>query len=172
MLTRPNFARPSTSWPPRPPRGPRPLTGARSSSSSSIGVCFPLASGRSPSFPGASSRAGPAGPTTGSRTRSRPTRTPDAGPTALLPCPPPRPRARGGGHSVGADASRRAGLLDIALGRVFGVHLHNQCEKAFPKGGWIECLLLDRYDKMLGYARATERRGSAEDVDGEGAERT
>jgi len=29
------------------------------------------------------------------------------------------------------------------------VHLHNQWEKAFPKGGWVERLLLARYEEKL-----------------------
>ncbi|KAG6837103.1 hypothetical protein H0H93_014707 [Arthromyces matolae] len=41
------------------------------------------------------------------------------------------------------------GGLDDALAKVFGVHLHNQWEKAFPNGGWVERLLLKRYDRQL-----------------------
>ncbi|KAF9051431.1 glycosyltransferase family 32 protein [Panaeolus papilionaceus] len=41
------------------------------------------------------------------------------------------------------------GGLDKALGKVFAVHLHNQWEKEYPKGGWVERLLLQRYDKKL-----------------------
>lgn len=41
------------------------------------------------------------------------------------------------------------GALDQALGDVFSVHLHNQWEKAFPKGGWVERLLLARYEEKL-----------------------
>jgi hypothetical protein len=32
---------------------------------------------------------------------------------------------------------------------VFAVHLHNQWEKNFPPGGWVERLLLRRYEKKL-----------------------
>ncbi|KAF8644899.1 hypothetical protein AX16_008183 [Volvariella volvacea WC 439] len=42
------------------------------------------------------------------------------------------------------------GGLDLVLGKVFGVHLHNQWEKAFPKNGWVDRLLLRRYDEKLG----------------------
>lgn len=42
------------------------------------------------------------------------------------------------------------GKLDLTLKKVFGVHLHNQWEKSFPKGGWVERLLLRRYDAQLG----------------------
>ncbi|KAI0701387.1 glycosyltransferase family 32 protein [Cytidiella melzeri] len=41
------------------------------------------------------------------------------------------------------------GGLDHVLGKIFSVHLHNQWEKQFPKGGWIERLLLRRYDDKL-----------------------
>ena len=40
--------------------------------------------------------------------------------------------------------------LDAALGKIFSVHLHNQWHKAFPPGGWVERLLLKRYDRALG----------------------
>lgn len=42
------------------------------------------------------------------------------------------------------------GGLDKALRKVFSVHLHNQWEKEFPRGGWVERLLLMRYDEKLG----------------------
>jgi hypothetical protein len=42
------------------------------------------------------------------------------------------------------------GGLDDVLGKVFGVHLHNQWEKSFPRGGWVDRLLLTRYDQKLG----------------------
>ncbi|KAF8439003.1 glycosyltransferase family 32 protein [Boletus edulis BED1] len=41
------------------------------------------------------------------------------------------------------------GGLDQTLSKVFSVHLHNQWEKAFPKGGWVERLLLARYEEEL-----------------------
>ncbi|KAI0370565.1 hypothetical protein BV20DRAFT_966472 [Pilatotrama ljubarskyi] len=41
------------------------------------------------------------------------------------------------------------GELDQALGKVFAVHLHNQWEKPYPKGGWVERLLLQRYDERI-----------------------
>ena len=41
------------------------------------------------------------------------------------------------------------GGLDRILSKVFSVHLHNQWEKPFPKGGWVERLLLRRYDDKL-----------------------
>lgn len=48
------------------------------------------------------------------------------------------------------------GALDQVLGKVFGVHLHNQWEKAFPENGWVRRLLLNRYEQKLaraGYAQ-------------------
>ncbi|KAF9239820.1 glycosyltransferase family 32 protein [Melanogaster broomeanus] len=41
------------------------------------------------------------------------------------------------------------GGLDQMLGKVFSVHLHNQWEKEFPKGGWVERLLLRKYEQKL-----------------------
>lgn len=41
------------------------------------------------------------------------------------------------------------GGLDRVLGKVFSVHLHNQWHKAFPKSGWVERLLLKRYEEKL-----------------------
>ena len=42
------------------------------------------------------------------------------------------------------------GGLDKVLSQIFGVHLHNQWEKPYPAGGWVERLLLTRYDAKLG----------------------
>jgi hypothetical protein len=41
------------------------------------------------------------------------------------------------------------GGLDRKLSNVFAVHLHNRWEKSFPRGGWVERLLLRRYDQTL-----------------------
>ncbi|KAF8965081.1 glycosyltransferase family 32 protein [Flammula alnicola] len=41
------------------------------------------------------------------------------------------------------------GGLDKTLHKIFGVHLHNQWEKAYPANGWVERLLLRRYDEKL-----------------------
>lgn len=41
------------------------------------------------------------------------------------------------------------GGLDKVLGRVFSIHLHNQWHKPYPRGGWVERLLLKRYDERL-----------------------
>ena len=41
------------------------------------------------------------------------------------------------------------GGLDQVLHKVFGVHLHNQWGKTYPRGGWVERLLLRRYDNAL-----------------------
>ena len=49
----------------------------------------------------------------------------------------------------GAAPFAVGGLLDRTLTKVFSVHLHNQWNKNFPKGGWVRRLLLDRYDTIL-----------------------
>ena len=41
-------------------------------------------------------------------------------------------------------------MLDKTLKKVFTVHLHNQWAKQFPRGGWVDRLLLGRYDEALG----------------------
>lgn len=41
------------------------------------------------------------------------------------------------------------GGLDGALGKIFSIHLHNQWSKPYPKDGWVERLLLQRYDERL-----------------------
>ncbi|KIY73955.1 glycosyltransferase family 32 protein [Cylindrobasidium torrendii FP15055 ss-10] len=42
------------------------------------------------------------------------------------------------------------GPLDNVLHNIFGVHLHNQWDKEFPENGWVDRLLLKRYEKALG----------------------
>lgn len=49
------------------------------------------------------------------------------------------------------------GLLDSTLGKIFSVHLHNQWSKTFPKNGWVERLLLRRYDRVLGVEQKESR---------------
>ncbi|THU82297.1 glycosyltransferase family 32 protein [Dendrothele bispora CBS 962.96] len=42
------------------------------------------------------------------------------------------------------------GALDKTLHeKVFGVHLHNQWNKEFPRNGWVERLLLKKYDRKM-----------------------
>ena len=55
---------------------------------------------------------------------------------------------KGGAWTMGLGREEGGGL-DKALGKVFSVHLHNQWEKEFPSGGWIDRLLLQRYDERL-----------------------
>ncbi|KAK2461251.1 hypothetical protein APHAL10511_006778 [Amanita phalloides] len=43
----------------------------------------------------------------------------------------------------------KGGGLDQVLHKVFAVHLHNQWEKEFPPGGWVDRLLLKRFDASL-----------------------
>ncbi|KAI5123242.1 hypothetical protein M0805_001331 [Coniferiporia weirii] len=47
------------------------------------------------------------------------------------------------------------GPLDQVLGKVFSVHLHNQWHRPFPRNGWVERLLLRRYDRALGIESAS-----------------
>ncbi|KAF7977315.1 hypothetical protein HWV62_4079 [Athelia sp. TMB] len=53
-----------------------------------------------------------------------------------------------GGWTMGLGREEGGGL-DRALEKVFAVHLHNQWDKEFPEGGWVERLLLKRYQKRL-----------------------
>ncbi|KZV80065.1 hypothetical protein EXIGLDRAFT_845897 [Exidia glandulosa HHB12029] len=58
----------------------------------------------------------------------------------------PDPVSWGGSGSSGV---LEGGRLDDTLHKIFSVHLHNQWDKKFPKGGWVERLLLRRYDLHL-----------------------
>jgi len=51
--------------------------------------------------------------------------------------------------NAGPTALLEGGKLDDTLRKVFSVHVHNQWEKKFPKNGWVERLLLRRYDLRL-----------------------
>jgi hypothetical protein len=50
---------------------------------------------------------------------------------------------------AGGSALLEGGKLDHTLRKIFSVHLHNQWEKKFPKNGWVDRLLLRRYDLRL-----------------------
>ena len=54
------------------------------------------------------------------------------------------------GKWTGGMGREEGGGLDNALHKVFSVHLHNQWEKPFPKGGWVDRLLLRRYEERIG----------------------
>ena len=45
--------------------------------------------------------------------------------------------------------TKDGGSLDQALQKIFSVHLHNQWKKPYPKAGWVERLLLKRYQRRL-----------------------
>ncbi|KAI6168396.1 glycosyltransferase family 32 protein [Pisolithus thermaeus] len=64
--------------------------------------------------------------------------------------------AAGSGNKWWAVGTRvgEAGGLESVLEKVFAVHLHNQWEKEFPKGGWVERLLLNKYERVLGDGNA------------------
>ncbi|TFK25300.1 hypothetical protein FA15DRAFT_364823 [Coprinopsis marcescibilis] len=57
---------------------------------------------------------------------------------------------RSGSYSSRIMSMEAGGLLDSILHKVFSVHLHNQWEKDFPSGGWVDRLLLRRYEDELG----------------------
>ena len=44
----------------------------------------------------------------------------------------------------------KGGGLDGVLKKVFSLHLHNQWEKPYPSGGWVERLLLRKYEREIG----------------------
>ncbi|KAJ7599101.1 glycosyltransferase family 32 protein [Mycena floridula] len=50
---------------------------------------------------------------------------------------------------------QQGGRLDDVLHNIFAIHLHNQWEKEFPKNGWVQRLLLDRYEQRLAYIPRT-----------------
>jgi hypothetical protein len=58
------------------------------------------------------------------------------------------PDPHGGGWTQGLGREEGGGL-DVRLGKVFAVHLHNQWDKHFPEGGWVDRLLLRRYESTL-----------------------
>ncbi|KAH9833241.1 glycosyltransferase family 32 protein [Rhodofomes roseus] len=58
------------------------------------------------------------------------------------------PDPKNGQWTMGLDREEGGGL-DRALRHVFSVHLHNQWEKAYPTDGWVERLLLKRYEEAL-----------------------
>lgn len=53
------------------------------------------------------------------------------------------------GHWTLGLGREEDGGLDVALGKVFSLHLHNQWEKPYPAEGWVARLLLRRYDAKL-----------------------
>jgi hypothetical protein len=68
-----------------------------------------------------------------------------------LPDPfvPDAESTRGWGGAAGWwGALEEGGALDGALHSVWSVHLHNLWDKAFPRGGWVERLLLKRYEAI------------------------
>jgi Glycosyltransferase sugar-binding region containing DXD motif len=48
-----------------------------------------------------------------------------------------------------SQSLQEGGVLNEVLGKVFAVHLHNHWESDFPIGGWVDRLLLRRYDSTL-----------------------
>ena len=66
-----------------------------------------------------------------------------------IPDPFEPDRSAGSWWGVGTRVSEVGGLEGV-LGKIFSIHLHNQWDKEFPKGGWVERLLLDKYERILG----------------------
>ena len=65
----------------------------------------------------------------------------------LLPDPfEPNPS---NGHWTAGLTCTEDGGLDRKLCNVFAVHLHNHWDKNFPPDGWVDRLLLRRYEKKL-----------------------
>ncbi|KLO14409.1 glycosyltransferase family 32 protein [Schizopora paradoxa] len=60
----------------------------------------------------------------------------------------PDPFSRDSDSWAGGDM-KEGGLLDKTLNNVFTVHLHNQWDKAFAKDGWVQRLLLQKFDEIL-----------------------
>lgn len=56
---------------------------------------------------------------------------------------------RADGHWVEGYGLEEGGGLDRALNKIFAVHLHNRWDKPFPKGGWVDRLLLRRHEEAL-----------------------
>ncbi|KAF8271295.1 hypothetical protein EI94DRAFT_1657690 [Lactarius quietus] len=53
------------------------------------------------------------------------------------------------GHWTNGLTREEGGGLESTLAKVFAVHLHNQWEKSFPAGGWVQRLLLHKYEEKL-----------------------
>ncbi|KAM6503425.1 glycosyltransferase family 32 protein [Amanita muscaria] len=58
------------------------------------------------------------------------------------------PDPKSGMWTMGLERDEGGGL-DQILHKVFAVHLHNQWEKPFPPNGWVQRLLLRRFDAFL-----------------------
>ncbi|KAI0027887.1 glycosyltransferase family 32 protein [Vararia minispora EC-137] len=63
--------------------------------------------------------------------------------------PDPFTKDPAGGGWTGGLSRAEGGGLDQRLKKVFAVHLHNQWERRFPEGGWVDRLLLRRYERTL-----------------------
>ncbi|KAH7887059.1 glycosyltransferase family 32 protein [Phlebopus sp. FC_14] len=63
--------------------------------------------------------------------------------------PDPFKPDRADGQWAGGHGLEEGGGLDRALQQIFAVHLHNRWDKEFPKGGWVDRLLLTRYEERL-----------------------
>ncbi|KZO94234.1 glycosyltransferase family 32 protein [Calocera viscosa TUFC12733] len=61
---------------------------------------------------------------------------------------PLKPDSRSWGEGRTLDVGGE--LDEIMSEKVFSVHIHNRWDKEFPKGGWVDRMLLRRYEQRLG----------------------
>jgi len=62
----------------------------------------------------------------------------------------PGPFSKDESSWAGVLGFHEGGLLDQTLRKIFSVRLHSQRSKTFPRDGWVDRLLLKRYDNILG----------------------
>ncbi len=62
------------------------------------------------------------------------------------------PDRRDGSWTEGMGVEEGGGL-DKVLQKIFAGQLHNQWDKDFPEGGWVDRLLLRRYDDILRFKK-------------------
>ncbi|KAI0261603.1 hypothetical protein BC834DRAFT_895050 [Gloeopeniophorella convolvens] len=63
--------------------------------------------------------------------------------------PDPFARDPRGGEWMPGLGMEEGGGLDQRLQKIFAVHLHDEGSRGFPAGGWVQRLLIRRYDQSL-----------------------
>ena len=63
--------------------------------------------------------------------------------------PDPFTPDRADGQWVDGHGLEENGGLDQTLTKIFGVHLHNRWDRLFLEDGWVDRLLLRKYDQRL-----------------------
>lgn len=76
------------------------------------------------------------------------------------------PDPANGAWTMGMGREEGGGLESV-LRKVFSIHLHNQWEKPYPALGWVERLLLRRYDEKLDVPDVRTREWVDSDSDSE-----